>query len=435
MHRITGVIRDYDWGDREVIAAILGHEAPGHPEAEYWLGAHPSAPSTVQGSGCTLDVMIDRSAATVMGAATADRFGQLPFLLKILAAAKPLSIQAHPSLVQARVGFAREDAAGIDRAAPNRNYRDDNHKPELICAVTPFEAKCGFRALAETLQLLGLFSGSSIDHLIGHLSTADQKDGEHGDTAVRIGATGQPDADAAVLSDAVRWLLELPADEAGDFAAAVVAQAAQLLERGQGESGADPPPFRRELEWVVRTGAAFPGDIGVVVALLLNHVSLAPGQAMFLEAGNLHSYLSGTGIELMANSDNVLRGGLTPKHVDVEELLAVVDYRPGAAPVQTPDGPIHRYRSPVPEFSLTRLGGAGDTPGGESFGVGVFGPDGPSVVLVTAGLARLESGSDTLELAKGDAVFVAAADGPFRLTDVAPGETLAWVATVGDTDR
>ena len=402
MHRITGVIRDYDWGDHRAIASILGHDAPGHPEAEYWLGAHPSAPSAVDDGQQALDDLIEAGGPNALGAAVFERFGRLPFLLKILAAAGPLSIQAHPSLEQAKAGFAREDAAGIDRAAPNRNYRDDNHKPELICAITPFEAKCGFRAVAETRELLGLFSGAHVSRLVGLLDGDDE---------------------AAGLAAAVQWLLQLEAGEAGGFADDIVEQAKQLQAVPASER------FGREIEWTVKIGTGFPGDIGVVVGLLLNHVSLLPGQAMFLEAGNLHSYLQGTGIELMANSDNVLRGGLTPKHVDVDELLAVVQYAPSAAPVQTPDGPVHRFESPVPEFNLTRLGPSAT---GQSFGTAPFGPDGPSIVLLTGGQVSLETGSQTLALGAGDTAFVTAADGPFRLVDGDPGVTTAWVATVGD---
>jgi mannose-6-phosphate isomerase len=225
------------------------------------------------------------------------------------------------------------------------------------------------------------------------------------------------------LASAVQWLLQLEAGEAGGFADEIVEQAKQLQAVPASER------FGREIEWTVKIGTGFPGDIGVVVGLLLNHVSLLPGQAMFLEAGNLHSYLQGTGIELMANSDNVLRGGLTPKHVDVDELLAVVQYAPSAAPVQTPDGPVHRFESPVPEFNLTRLGPSAT---GQSFGTAPFGPDGPSIVLLTGGQVSLETGSQTLALGAGDTAFVTAADGPFRLVDGDPGVTTAWVATVGD---
>lgn len=402
MDRLTGVIKDYDWGDQRAIADILGHEPPGHPEAEYWLGAHPSAPSKVgsanDGGASDLAVRIDEDPEATIGSAF-PRFKNLPFLLKILAAAGPLSIQAHPSLDQAKAGFAREDEAGIDRAAPNRNYRDDNHKPELICAVTPFEAKCGFREVGDTRQLLALLTGPMIDELGRRLDVVD---------------------DAVGLADAVRWLLELPTGEAARFAADIAEQAAALA-----ATGSVPERFAAEIAWTVRIAEAFPGDIGVVVALLLNHVTLAPGQAMFLEAGNLHSYLHGVGIELMANSDNVLRGGLTSKHIDVAELLDVVSYAPSAAPIQTPDAPVHRFQSPVPEFSLTRLDGSGDLEPTS------FTPEGPSIVLVTEGELVVGAGDQTLVLRSGQAAFVPASDGPLTVGGDDGGTGVGWLATVG----
>lgn len=406
MHRLTGVIREYDWGDEAAIAGILGHEPPGHPEAEYWLGAHPAAPSLVEGRDLSLDAMIAARTNEAVGDAVWERFSGIPFLLKILAASQPLSIQAHPNLDQARAGFAAEDAAGIDRAAPNRNYRDKNHKPELICAITPFETKCGFRPVAETRDLVSVFSGELPERLLTALR-------EPGD---------DESAEEDLVAGAVRWLLDLPNDVAGSFADLIVEQAEQLL-----NDGLTPERFRTEIEWSVKIGAVFPGDIGVVVALLLNHVSLAPGQAIFLQAGNLHSHLQGVGVEVMANSDNVLRGGFTAKHVDVDELLRVVDYRPSAAPVQIPQGSVHRFESPVPEFSLTRLSSA-DGAGDVAFGPVDFKVAGPEILLVTGGEVNVVSDAGTLVLAQGDAALVTPGDGSYRITDQTPGDTVAWRA-------
>ncbi|MEM7272295.1 MAG: mannose-6-phosphate isomerase, class I [Actinomycetota bacterium] len=407
MELITGVIRDYDWGDPEAIASLLGHEPPGHPEAEYWLGAHPSAPSVIE-SGTPLDRLIEAGPTQALGPAAADRFGRMPYLLKILAAAKPLSIQAHPSLDQARAGFAREDAAGIDRAAPDRNYRDDNHKPELICALTPFEAKCGFRTVAEVDRLLQRLGGPWADRLRDRVTNED----------------GRPDAET--LADAVAWLLRLPVADATAFADEVVATAAAQEDTDRGDG------FDHAVHWVGRIAEAFPGDIGIVVGLLLNHVTLAPGQAIFLEAGNLHSYLQGVGVELMANSDNVLRGGLTPKHVDVDELLSVVDYTPSEAPIQVAAGPIHAFDIPVPEFGLTRLDSTADADG---LADARFAPVGPDIVLVTAGAVALEGDGGAVEVPAGGAALVTPTDGPYRLRDRTPGETVAWRATVGELGR
>lgn len=411
MYRLTGVIKEYDWGDDAAIAGILGHEPPGQPEAEYWLGAHPAAPSRIEGRDLTLDAMIADSMNDAVGDAVWEKFSGIPFLLKILAASKPLSIQAHPNLDQARAGFAAEDRAGIDLAASNRNYRDKNHKPELICAITPFETKCGFRSVTETRDLVSSFSGDLPEQLLTALAEPGEGETTEGD----------------LLAGAVRWLLDLPTDVAASFADLVVEQAEQLISDGR-----VPERFRTEIEWSIKIGAAFPGDIGVVVALLLNHVSLAPGQAIFLQAGNLHSHLQGVGVELMANSDNVLRGGLTPKHVDVDELLRVVDYEPSAAPVQIPEGPIHRFESPVPEFGLTRLSSA-DGAGEAALGPADFTVDGPEILLVTGGRISVASDSDTLVLAQGDAAFLTPSDGTYRVTDETPGDTIAWRAAANLT--
>lgn len=406
MELITGVIRNYDWGHHDAIAELLGHAPPGEPEAEYWLGAHPSAPSVTEG-GAPLDQLIADDPAATLGPAVADRFGRMPYLLKILAAAQPLSIQAHPSLDQARVGFAREDAAGIDRAAPNRNYRDDNHKPEVICALTPFEAKCGFRAVADTIVLLERLSGPRLDPLRDLLSAGSSR------------------PDAEVLADAVAWLLRLPTEQAKAMADEVAATATAQLDALKNDS------FDHTVAWTVKIAGSFPGDIGVVVGLLLNHVTLAPGEAIFLEAGNMHSYLEGVGVELMANSDNVLRGGLTPKHVDVDELLAVVDYRPSAAPIQVAAGPVHHFDIPVPEFGLTRLA---STDGPAGLDGAAFTPTGPEILMVTAGSLTIEGDGDPLKVVAGQVALVTPSDGQYRLRDGAPGDTVAWRATIGQLD-
>lgn len=403
MEIIEGVIRDYDWGHRTALAEILGHQASGGPEAEYWLGAHPGAPSSIASGVQTLDRAIAQDPTATVGEAIAERFGSLPYLLKILAADQPLSIQAHPSLEQARAGFAREEAAGLDRAAPDRNYRDANHKPELICALTLFEAKCGFRPVAESRELIDVLRAGEGDPALDRLADRFEAD--------------QARDEAGTLADVMSWLFHLDEDAAAELVAAVRA----------GASAGTDGPFGRAMSWAVRMSEDFPADPGVVVALLLNHVTLEPGQAVFLEAGNLHSYLSGVGVELMANSDNVLRGGLTSKHVDVAELLDVVDCTPGQAPVQTAVGPVHRFDSPVPEFSLTRFDSTD-----QAFPEQEFDPAGPDIVLVTSGAVALSTAQRVLELKAGETAFVDRRDGGCRLIDRTPGHTVAWRAAPGD---
>lgn len=409
MDRLIGTIQPYAWGDRNAIAAIQGREPSDEPEAELWLGAHPVAPSRLDETGRTLLDAVDADPTTVLGPAVADRFGRFPFLLKILAAAEPLSIQAHPSLDQARAGFEREGANDVAWDAPERTYRDDNHKPEIICALTRFEAKCGFRELPATLGFLDALTTAS----------ASADGGRWGGLETLTGILRSHTDHRRAVSDGLAWLLRLDPAAAEAIVAAATRGAERLL---AGPLAAELAPFRSDLAWVDRLRAHYPGDAGVVVALLLNHVVLEPGEALFLEAGNLHSYLRGTGVELMANSDNVVRGGLTPKHVDVDELCAVVDTTPAAAPVQRPSGPVHTYATPVPDMSLTRLA---DSASAE------FTPTGPEIVLVTAGTVTLRdcATDDPVPIGAGHAAFVAGTEDRYRV-EVAEGG-VAWRAAVG----
>ena len=385
--RLRCVVRDYAWGHPTFIPELLGQSTSGEPQAELWMGAHPSAPSELDGVG--LDSRISADPAGLLGPEVAERFGGLPLLFKVLAAKVPLSIQAHPSLDQARAGFVRENDAGIPLDAPNRTYRDDNHKPELICALTNFEAKCGFRPVAETQAVLTGLQRPELEPLLGLMA-------DGGSEAERIRA-------------AISYLLGLDQSAAAALVEAVVAGAKA------GPAGTSPDTRSDELRWTARLADQFGPDIGVVVALFLNHVELQPGEALFLPAGNLHAYLSGSGIELMANSDNVVRGGLTPKHIDANELLAVLDFAPINVPVQRPAGSVHTFDIPVPEFSLTRV----DLADGGRAAV-----SGPAIVLLTEGQLDVP-GLGAVE--KGEPLFVSAADEPLRLRG---DNGLAWVATV-----
>ena len=384
MDKLESVVQNYAWGDPESIPALLGRAATGEPQAELWMGAHPIAPSMIGDQSLT-DVIASHP-AEALGDHVAERFGQLPFLFKVLAAAQPLSIQAHPSLSQAQAGFAREDELGIDLGAPDRTYRDTNHKPELICAITPFVAKCGFRPLAEARELFGLLEADAVTEQLG----ADGPDGD-------------------VLAAVLAWLLRLPKADSATLVRGVVEAAAT----------AEATTFADELEWTGIINGYFPDDIGVVVALLLNHLVLEPGDAVFLDAGNLHAYLRGTGMELMANSDNVVRGGCTPKHIDVEELLQVVDCTPIDPPVQRVSGAAHTFDSPVPEFQLSRY----ELPAGAS----ALEPRSAEIVFVESGSATLTTGDESLTLAQGEVGFVRANDGPYRLD----GDGVVFRASVG----
>jgi len=366
---IEGVVQRYAWGSPTAIPELLGTDADGGPQAELWFGAHPSAPGRVGPRTLTELVAADPEGA--LGRPVLERFGaRLPFLLKVLAAAQPLSLQAHPSASRAAAGFAAENAAGVPLDAPHRRYRDADHKPELLCALSPFDALCGFRPIEATVTLL--------DHLglSGHPAFAPAAAGD-------LGAT-------------VALLLSAAARDREEMAAAIADAAA----------GADSP----EAAWAHRIAVTHPGDPGVGVALLLNLVRLEPGEAIFLPSGNLHAYLEGVGVEIMASSDNVLRGGLTPKHVDVAELLAVLDVVPGPPPVVHPrrDGPFTRYDAPVEEFALALVdvsAAPATVPGGL-----------PRLVLCLEGETALQTGDDELCLRRGAAAWVPASDGALSLS-------------------
>ncbi len=416
MDRLVGSVQRYPWGDPAFIPRLQGRVASGAPEAELWFGAHPVSPSRLARSGEALDDLVAAHPDDVLGPDVARRYGRFPFLVKVLAAAGPLSIQAHPSLAQARAGHRREEAAGIAWDSPRRTYRDDNHKPELLAALTPFEAKCGFRPLADTRRLVDLVvSAGPTSALVDLRSRLDG-------SGTGSGASGT--GDRAVVAAVVGWLLGLAPDAAGPLVADVVAACEKLL---AGAVPAEVEPYEAELRWTGRLDHQYPGDAGVVVALLLNHVVLAPGEAVYLEAGNLHAYLRGAGVEVMANSDNVVRGGLTAKHVDVAELVSILDTAPAPAPVQIASGRHHRYRVPAPEFALTRMVAP---VGGPDAVEAVDTPAGPEIVLVTEGRAVLSSvGGPPLEVGPGEAALVTPGDGAYRIEAREPG--LWWRVGVG----
>jgi mannose-6-phosphate isomerase len=403
---LHGAVRTYAWGSRTALAEFTGRPSPtAHPEAELWLGAHPGDPAqleTERGEQSLLEV-IKADPEGQLGAATRARFGDaLPFLAKVLAADEPLSLQAHPSAEQAVEGFAREDRLDIPLTAPTRNYRDRSHKPELIVALSQFEALAGFRPVAHSIELMRALAVSDLDPFIALLS-GSEADGLRALFTTWITAP-QPDLDVlvtGVLDGAVNYL----------------------------RSGAT--TFTAEAKTVLELGERYPGDAGVLCALLLNRITLAPGEGIYLPAGNLHAYLHGVGFEVMANSDNVLRGGLTPKHVDVPELLRVLDFTPtdesALRPAVVGDGLELVYATPAPEFAVSVLRLDRDALGHE-----VDAPahhDGPQILLCTEGGVTVHAKSNVLRLEKGAAAWVAADDGPIRL--VAERPTKLFRATVG----
>lgn len=383
MDLLENSIQPYAWGSRTAIAELRGEPVPSPgPQAELWMGAHPLAPSRVlrPGGPASLAEVVARAPEVELGArALAEHGPHLPFLLKVLAAEQPLSLQAHPDERQAREGFDREEAAGLPRDAPRRNYRDPYPKPEILCALTPFEALCGFRPAAEVVALLDALGTPALGR-------------------VRELLSARPDPEG--LREAFTQLSTLPAGARAPLVEATVAAAAR----------AAPGPFADAFAWTGRLAALHPGDPGVVVALLLRLVHLAPGEALFLPAGNMHAYLHGVGVELMASSDNVLRGGLTPKHVDVPELLRVLRFDETPIPVvrPRPGRPGESvYPTSARHFELSRI-----EPAEGGFETSVWGPE---LLLCTQGELTGADATGRVALRRGAAAFVPASAGRYRL--------------------
>ena len=389
MEHLRSPIRGYAWGSRSVIAELQGRPVPSaEPEAELWLGAHPCAPSMVEHDGVeeSLADLVAAAPQKWLGDAVVTRFGpRLPYLLKVLAADAPLSLQAHPDADQACAGYDAEQNASPEK---HRNYVDRCHKPELLVAVTPFEALCGFRDPGASAELLAAFGYPPLDPVV---------------SALRTGVGG--------LREAVRRLLTWPQDDRQALVDAVAT--------------ADvPAEFARSAAPTRHLAARFPADPGVVVALLLNQLRLGPGQAIWMPAGNLHAYLYGAGVEIMAASDNVLRGGLTSKHVDVPELLRVLRLEvledPVVSPVPVAPGVV-TWPVPVPDFALHRV--VLD----ETITRAELLVPGPRLVLCLGGEVRVDDGAGAVLIPRGHGAIGAADGTPLTLT----GTGEAYVASVG----
>ena len=324
---LKNTVQEYAWGSYTAIPELLGNASPANtPQAELWMGAHPKAPSKVKCNGKwrSLLELIDKNSQDILGGKVAQKYkNRLPYLFKVLAAAKPLSIQAHPSLDQAGEGFERENRLGIPLDASNRNYKDDNHKPECICALTFFWALNGFRKIPDMISLLDKICPPGLKKDFDRFRQQPNSGGlkEFFKSMMIMDRTTQKQ----IVNDAVK-------------------NADQLKDKNNA------------YQWIIDLHGEYPSDIGVLSPIILNLICLEPGQAMFLPAGTLHAYLDGVGIELMANSDNVLRGGLTPKHVDVKELLNVLNFEERDVNILKMEkiNPCeHRFESHAQEFSLS----------------------------------------------------------------------------------
>ena len=434
---ITNSPRDYAWGSTTAIAGLLGYVPSGKAEAELWLGAHPGSPSVITdpeqvGGHATLLDWITAAPEEALGAALAAPAApsapvapRLPFLLKILAAAGPLSLQAHPTSERARTGFALENAAGIPTDAADRNYRDPFHKPEVIFALSEtFEALCGFRELTEIRGILGELRAldvASDDPQPGALDALERR--LLGDDPLR---------------DCVDWLLrDGRGGDSGEVAWLV--ERVVLLAEGAAELAEDGAilDYPLELATVRDLAHAYPGDPGIVISLLTNRVSLKRGEVLYLPAGNIHAYLSGLGVELMAASDNVLRGGLSPKHIDVDELLEVLEFTPLPVPYLPPvvSSPgVSEYRPDVDDFALVHIAAEAGAAGAGAAGAGAGGAaasasdagvpmrqftlTGPAIAICTAGGFLVAGAGASVALKRGESVYITPDEGTLTFAGV-----------------
>jgi mannose-6-phosphate isomerase len=365
VRRMVNPVMTYAWGSHDAIANLQGRPASGAAEAELWMGAHPQAPSELlDGSDReSLDTVIASDPVGVLGEVCFERFGpRLPFLLKVLAAEHPLSLQVHPDDEQARRGFAAEEAAGIDRLAPDRNYRDPFGKPELLVALTDFHVLQGFRPAEEAAATL---SALRIDGL-APLIEALQEGTTTGEVFLR--------------------LIEWPEDDGTRIVSEVAAACSTFAADGVGR-------------WIAGLAANYPSDPGVIGVLLLNYLTLHPLEGLYVRPGQIHAYLHGTGIEVLGGSDNVIRGGLTPKHVSVVELRAIlgVDAAPPGlvAPVASPEGG-QTWPTPQPEFEVRRQ---------QINAMTRLVPSGPSVLLCLEGELEIGDRDGGVTIGPGESAF------------------------------
>ncbi|MFP4255520.1 MAG: mannose-6-phosphate isomerase, class I [Desulfobacterales bacterium] len=375
-------VRNYAWGSKTAIQKILGLEPDLQtPWAELWMGAHPGAPSRVfvNGQWIRLDEWIRSNPEDALGKAPAEAFGNtLPYLFKVLAADQPLSIQAHPDRELARLGFEKENSSGIPADAPERNYRDPRAKPELIFAVEPFSALIGFRKPAEITDMLARICPQTLGPEIKALEKRPEKTG---------------------IRDFFHSLMTMDKDRRRKITGEAVIRAEKM----------DSP----EAAWIRRLCGFYPDDPGILAPAFLNLTTIEPGEAVFLEPGVLHAYLSGVGMEIMANSDNVVRGGLTKKSIDTQQLLCVVKFSPGAPNLIKPrqTGDFEKiYPTEAKEFIFSEIR--------IDRGCVWQGPDMHSaeILFCMHGKAQVSAHGEnsSLEIKKGQAVFVPAAAGKYQ---------------------
>ena len=367
--KMKNKIQPYAWGSTDFIPNLLGSVQTDQPQAEMWMGAHPKASSTIidRENEITLLNFIEANKRELLGEKMGVQYGgRLPFLLKILSAAKPLSIQVHPNKKQAEMGFAKDNENKINLLAFNRRYKDDNHKPELICALTEFDAMCGFQpveAIKERFENLNVLADISQEFCHQPNSETFKK--------MFIKLMNLSTLEKSALVNDVLSKINNPRSENE-----------QLI-----------------FDWIYKLNEEYPGDIGVLSPLYLNVIRLQPGEALYLDAGVMHAYLKGTGIEIMANSDNVLRGGLTPKFIDLPELQKIIVFENKVIKKVEIRANAQEdiYRTIASEFELSRINLK------SSFSVNSI--DSPEIILCTKGSAKLIAEQE-IELKAGESVFI-----------------------------
>ncbi|MBA5685370.1 mannose-6-phosphate isomerase, class I [Photobacterium damselae subsp. damselae] len=371
--KMHNVIQDYAWGSVTSVNQLFGIENPENkPQAEIWMGAHANGCSQIEvnGQDTRLSDFIATNPDAILGATTQAQFGELPYLFKVLAAEKALSIQVHPNKAQAEIGFAKEEEMGIARNAANRNYKDPNHKPELVFALTPYQAMNGFREIADIVANFKQLDIAELHSLVSQFETNQTEAG---------------------LEQFFTEMLSLDGEQKEQAVEALIAYSKQHQDD-------------EFFALLVDLSEQYPGDIGLFAPLMLNVLTLNPGEAMFLDACTPHAYIKGTGLEIMANSDNVLRAGLTPKYMDVPELVANTIFRTMSfdsllLAANEAEGGLH-YPIPVPDFKFSVYK--------QATGTNISVNSAEILFAVDAPLTVTHANGQTMTINKGESLFIPA---------------------------
>ena len=376
MELLDATVQNYFWGDLSFIPTLQGRIPSGEPEAELWVGTHPKSPSGVVGTTKSLAELIDFDPEKLLGEHVHKTYGQLPYVLKILAIKSPLSLQVHPSEQQAITGYNRENNNGILPDDTSRSYHSPTKKSEIVCALTTFEAKFGFRVLSETLKLFKTFNHPDLCELLERFG--------HGET------------ETETLQGLVEWLLSQSPETTNIMIQAV-------LEKSQKREDS----YASELTSFAKLATDYPNDPCVMISLLLNHVTLDPGDALYVPPGTVHVYLGGNAVEITSNSDNVVRAGLTTKQVDSNEFISIVGFTPSIPDIQHSDSFEKRYEVPIGDFALTRIDMDGDW-------VALL--TGPEILISTDGSFTITNAEGrTLHVPEGIPVWVPHSDIQYTL--------------------